>query len=58
MRVIIDSLYVPEYVGTKKIRNEYLVVSSEVLRQLPEIYGGRYGGRYGEPVGCEVGESQ
>ena len=44
----------PELFGATKIKIEYVVVSLEVLRQLPEIYGGRYGGRYGEPVGCEV----
>ena len=44
----------PEEFDTNKIKNEYFVVPSEALRQLPEIYGGRYGGRYGEPVGATV----
>ena len=38
-------------------KNEYFVVSSEVLRQLPETYGGRYGERYGGPLSCKVGEN-
>ena len=50
----IETLYVPERFNINKTNNEYFVVSSGVLRQLPDIYGGRYGG----PVGCEVGENQ
>ena len=47
----------PEFFGTKQTENEYFVAALEVLRQLPETYGGRYGGRYGGPLGCEVGEN-
>ena len=44
-------LCVPEVFDTNRTKNEYFVVSSEVLRQLPETYGGRYGERYGERYG-------
>ena len=47
----------PGCFGTKTINPEYFVVSSEVLRQLPETYGGRYGGRYGGPLGRKVEET-
>ena len=47
----------PELVGTEKLNNEYFVVSSEVLRQLPETYGGRYGERYGGLLSYKVRET-
>ena len=47
----------PEHFDANRAKNEYFVVSSEVLRHLPKIYGGRYGGRYGGLLGREVGEN-
>ena len=43
-------LFVPEHFSIYERKREYFVVSSEMLRQLPEAYGGRYGGRYGGPL--------
>ena len=56
----IETLYVPEGFDANETKNEYFVVSSVVLRQLPETYGGRLKptmGAWTGPLGCKVGEN-
>ena len=47
----------PEGFDANETKNEYFVVSSVVLRQLPETYGERYGERYGGPLSRKVRET-